>query len=294
MLLKKESRGEEVRNLQQKLISLGYNMGLYGADGVFGEETHNAVIKLQREHGLSADGIVGPNTLAKLNSSRISQNLKIGSRGQDVTMVQQKLTSLGYSCGNYGVDGVFGQGTYDAVVRFQKSYGLIIDGIVGKATIETLNKRIQGCSNNNSIKTFINVAKNELEKGVHEKNGDNITPYGEWYGMNGQPWCAMFVSWCANKSGILGTIIPKYAYCPTGVDWYKNCNRYKKRSTGYMPKEGDIIFFLRGSEIGHTGIVIYCNSKERFIYTIEGNSNNAVRKKKYDLSDSSIDGYGIN
>ena len=50
-----------------------------------------------------------------------------GSRGETVRLVQQKLRQWGYFDGT--VDGVFGQETYDAVVRFQKKNGLTADGV---------------------------------------------------------------------------------------------------------------------------------------------------------------------
>ena len=42
------------------------------------------------------------------------------------------------------------------------------------------------------------------------------TKYGVWYGMNHNPWCMMFVSWCAERAGISRDIIPKMAYCQIG------------------------------------------------------------------------------
>ena len=55
-----------------------------------------------------------------------------GSRGEQVKRVQRKLLQWGYYDG--AVDGVFGQDTYDAVVRFQKKNGLTEDGVVGSST----------------------------------------------------------------------------------------------------------------------------------------------------------------
>lgn len=304
MLLQKGSRGEEVRKLQQKLISLGYSVGQYGADGVFGQGTYDAVIKFQRANGLSADGIVGQATWNALNNSSGNNSsggelLKMGSRGDKVRELQQKLINKGYSVGQYGADGVFGQGTYDAVIKFQRTNGLSADGIVGPATWKVLNSS----SNSNDdvvvggsgVSKFIEVAKQELKKGFKETNGNNINPYGEWYGMNGQPWCAMFVSWCANKAGILGSIVPRYALCSDGVNWYKARGRYKTRISGYNPKPGDVIFFKNSSgSYYHTGIVVEYLPSEGAIRTIEGNSSDAVKMNYYKLNKTIIDGYGVN
>ena len=58
--------------------------------------------------------------------------LKKGAKGNITKLVQEKLVSLGYNTN--GVDGIFGTGTEKAVISFQKSNGLVADGIVGKNT----------------------------------------------------------------------------------------------------------------------------------------------------------------
>lgn len=54
--------GEDVRELQEWLVKLGYNVGSKGPDGDFGSKTYAAVIDFQRKHNLKDDGIVGPLT----------------------------------------------------------------------------------------------------------------------------------------------------------------------------------------------------------------------------------------
>lgn len=61
-----------------------------------------------------------------------------GSTGDDVSDLQTYLIYLGYSCGDGGADGVFGAGTRSAVRRFQRDYGLAVDGIAGRKTWEAL------------------------------------------------------------------------------------------------------------------------------------------------------------
>lgn len=70
------SRGYEVNQLQQKLTDLGYNT--YGIDGIFGNNTYNAVTIFQKAQGLKADGIVGSETWAALKSSSNVYVLKPG------------------------------------------------------------------------------------------------------------------------------------------------------------------------------------------------------------------------
>lgn len=59
-----------------------------------------------------------------------------GSRGETVREIQNRLSNWGYYSGS--VDGIFGQGTYEAVINFQRANGLNPDGIVGTATLEAL------------------------------------------------------------------------------------------------------------------------------------------------------------
>lgn len=75
------SRGDEVKKLQQHLIDSGYDIGSYGLDGVYGNDTANAVKKYQKDNGLTVDGIAGNNTLSKMYSTQ-SQKPQDASGGQ--------------------------------------------------------------------------------------------------------------------------------------------------------------------------------------------------------------------
>lgn len=122
-------------------------------------------------------------------------------------------------------------------------------------------------------------------------------PYWSWYGFGSRvEWCACFVSWCANECGYIEDgIIPKYAYCPTGADWFKDRGQWAERDI--TPEPGMIIFFdwARGGrqdgETNHTGIVEKVENGR--VYTIEGNSGNACREKSYPIGWYEIYGYGI-
>ena len=63
-LSKRGSRGQEVQNIQTRLIKWGYMTGT--ADGIYGAKTEAGVKKFQQKHGLTPDGIAGPATLAKI------------------------------------------------------------------------------------------------------------------------------------------------------------------------------------------------------------------------------------
>ncbi|WP_259344274.1 L,D-transpeptidase family protein [Priestia flexa] len=140
--LKKGSRGNEVRTLQQKLTSLGYDTK--GVDGIFGNNTDTALRRFQKDRGLSVNGVVDSATQKALNGAKpgvkppaTSTGLKKGSRGNEVRALQQKLTSLGFS--TKGIDGVFGNNTDAALRQFQKARGLSVTGVVDAATQKALN-----------------------------------------------------------------------------------------------------------------------------------------------------------
>ena len=65
-MLKKGSKGDNVKALQILLIGYGFNCGKYGTDGDFGSATDEAVKAYQKKNGLDVDGIVGKNTWNKL------------------------------------------------------------------------------------------------------------------------------------------------------------------------------------------------------------------------------------
>ena len=70
------SRGEQVRLVQQKLKEYGYLSG--SVDGIFGQETYNAVLWFQRKNGLTVDGRVGSATAAALGISLTGVALSAG------------------------------------------------------------------------------------------------------------------------------------------------------------------------------------------------------------------------
>jgi hypothetical protein len=138
------------------------------------------------------------------------------------------------------------------------------------------------------------VAKAVSQIGYKE-GPSNATIYGKWYGMDNNPWCMMFISWCAAQCNIDKQIIPKLAYVPYAVEHYKNQRRYyAKRS--YTPKPGDIVFFGNSSHVG------ICEKAEGGkLYTIEGNTSatgnssngDGVYRRERKLTDAWIMGYGV-
>jgi peptidoglycan hydrolase-like protein with peptidoglycan-binding domain len=93
----------------------------------------------------------------KTNATSTVIHLQVGSTGAQVTALQTKLNSLGYSCGT--VDGDFGPQTQSAVISFQKAKGLEADGIVGPLTWTTLNSTTSTTSNTTTGATSMRILK---------------------------------------------------------------------------------------------------------------------------------------
>lgn len=71
------------------------------------------------------------------SSTDVTQTLsKFGSKGNEVTQIQQKLKDQGFYYGE--VDGIYGKNTENAVIKYQQSKGLRIDGIAGSETLNSL------------------------------------------------------------------------------------------------------------------------------------------------------------
>lgn len=162
--------GSRCRELQEKLTKCGYNCG--GIDGIFGQNTYNALISFQKDNGLTVDGLAGSNTFAKLdaiieemNKPKVIINQRVlayqkafnqmglGHIAEDGIMGNETLGSIAklpliklnsrnaivaFVQGVVGVgqDGIFGNMTLSAVKSYQSRNGLSADGLVGQMTLK--------------------------------------------------------------------------------------------------------------------------------------------------------------
>lgn len=135
-ILKKGSNDPAVRDLQEALKALGYDVG--PIDGVFGAKTESAVKKFQQAKEIAVDGVVGRITWINIDEADQSRPaLKIGSAGLPVRRLQSRMSAVGYNTG--GVDGRFGAVTEAAVKKLQQDFRLNIDGVVGAQTWQVVD-----------------------------------------------------------------------------------------------------------------------------------------------------------
>ena len=117
--------------------------------------------------------------------------------------------------------------------------------------------------------------------------------FWSWYGFDSRvEWCACFVSWCADQSGLIKSgNVPKFSLCSDGVSWFQGKNKWQ--SGGTTPTAGMIIFFDwdHDGNSDHVGIVEKCEGGR--VYTVEGNSSDQVRQRNYAMDYASIMGYGV-
>ena len=176
--------------------------------------------------------------------------------GSAVLAVQKRLVALGYAPG--ALDSAYGPTVAAAVKAFQRDRKLEADGVVGPLTLATLkekpakattagpaatpaaaptSRRLQGRSSPGERAPTEAIT----HIGFKEKpTGSNKTAFDEWFGVNGVPWCNIFVSYCF-QVGAATTICKGFkgagaypgkgsTYVPTTEAWLRAAGLWLGRS----------------------------------------------------------------
>ena len=187
--LKLNSKGTDVRNLQQDLTTLGY----YWAEitGNFGAKTETAVKRFQEESGLTADGVAGTKTLNAIaaavarkggtpaSGGSTGTTLKLNSQGTKVSQLQTDLKQLGYYYAE--ITGNFGAKTEAAVKAFQKAKGLTADGVAGTKTLNAIAAAVDKAGGSSSGSSSTNMKLGSTGTAVSALQ-QNLTTLGYYYG----------------------------------------------------------------------------------------------------------------
>ena len=152
------------KELQQKLIQCNYSCGSYGADGIYGRSTHNALGQFQADHGLVKDYLAGNNTFAKLDQIIASKSNK---NNNWVLKLQKELNVQGFKDknGNKLVeDGIAGEMTLSACPVLKKGTKGNITKLLQEqlATLQYLSGGVDGIfgsGTESSVKNFQNAKK---------------------------------------------------------------------------------------------------------------------------------------
>ena len=134
-------------------------------------------------------------------------------------------------------------------------------------------------------KPLVNTAVKE----IGSKGGEK---FWKWFGFGSRvEWCACFASWCEDQCGMIDAgLAPKFAIVSDGSDWL--IDRGQWIGGGETPEAGDLIFFdwEQDKSRDHVGIVSAVIGN--VIFTVEGNSSDLCRFKRYYVNDPVIYGYG--
>lgn len=150
------------------------------------------------------------------------------------------------------------------------------------------------------VDKIIKTAKNQI--GTCEPDGDDkyIKVYNELtgakFGMD-VAWCAIFVTWVMYMCGVAKDVVTRFASCTAGMKWFINKGQWKNAKAyggTYTPVPGIPVFFSKGHKLtdpSHVGIVTRVSLP--YIYTVEGNTSDAVHERTYRIDDPYIIGYGV-
>lgn len=136
------------------------------------------------------------------------------------------------------------------------------------------------------------VTKNDMvrvaEKQLGYAGGQKIW---KWAGYDRRvPWCNLFITWCANELGYYQSgRIPLYQAPRDTAKWFKSKGLFK--NPNYIPKAGDLIFFALYGETTPYHIGLVEKYENGTVYTIEGNSDDVVKRRSYAHDNYRIYGY---
>lgn len=101
-----------------------------------------------------------------INNLEIETYSALGSRGDEVRQIQTKLKNWGYYTG--AIDGIYGNGTYNAVKKFQQKNGLAVDGIAGSKTLSAMGIASSNMQSNNNVNLLARAINGEARGEPYE------------------------------------------------------------------------------------------------------------------------------
>ena len=151
------------------------------------------------------------------------------------------------------------------------------------------------------VNNFIRVLMSQIG---YREGPKESTKYAAYMGINHNPWCASFVSWCAKMAGVPESIIKPYTYanpsgiCPNGTYYYfHTAKKMPKHSVEsdqatFLPQRGDLIFFRKpGHPFAHIGVVLGTTGTQVIYIDGNGPPEQTVMVRRRALTDTYIAGY---
>ena len=237
------------------------------------------------------NGITDPEYSINVGIQNLAACLKAAGAENPIDMQNIKLALQGYNFGNGYISWAMERGGYSAANAIE--FSNMMAKKLGWARYGDVNyvNNVLRYYPFRSIPTGVGSDK-LVQIALTQEGNVGGQPYWSWYGCSSRiEWCACFVSWCADQCGYIESgMIPKFSYCPSGVDWFKSNNAWQNGS--YTPVPGDIIFFdwENDGTSDHVGIVVKVENNR--VYTIEGNSDDMCKQNSYETVSNVILGYG--
>ena len=143
------------------------------------------------------------------------------------------------------------------------------------------------------LSKFVSVVSDKplINAAMAEIGNEGGKKFWKWFGFDERvDWCAIFVSWCEDKCGYIDVgKAPSFAMVSDGADWFAERGQWLDADA--MPSAGYLIFFDwdQDGDRDHVGIVT--GVVDGMVFTVEGNSSDRCRQKRYALDDPVIYGY---
>ncbi|MBU9714826.1 peptidoglycan-binding protein [Evansella tamaricis] len=276
--------GPKVETIQSYLKELGYYV--HDTDGMFGPKTKEAVKHYQKDHGLTINGIVGEETIAHLVGTKhivdtdqedseeysdiyhpnymetvyIAQQhfnekkkeekrnyFQRGDKHKDIETLQELLKKAGYYRG--AIDGVFGNGTHQAVRLLQQEQNLSVDGLAGEQVFNFLKSNdlaeiaavreaaAQRAASQSNTSTQTTSSSNN-QASVSDSSTEGIISMAK--GLIGSP----YVWGGTSPSGFDCSGFLVYLYNQAGISLPRSvADIWNVTSSVSEPKRGDFVFF---------------------------------------------------
>ena len=257
-LIVKGDYNDYVMEAQKKLLELGYSLGEYSADGLFGDYTESAVKQFQADNGIEAAGMVGKLTWPALLKAKQGETKTVSEA--KICTAAEAVSAMEYYIGYHEKASVNYSTSRD------KKYFDVNDG----ANNYTYPGYV--CDVNGQPWCAATVSTAILDACNGDKAKAKEIMHGVW------PYVSCNQMWDAADDN--------HRYW----SYYQRWTLGKGERKTYTPVQGDVIVFTdNGTSRDHTGMVYAADDK--YVYTIEGNSANMCRKRSYLLTSSYIYGY---
>lgn len=232
-----------------------------------------------------ADGAAGSAQKEFATPLRLVSPLEKSDRAKDAQYLLAGNNAFKQNFHPGDVDGEFGPASAAATKRAKlllgypmsavdNSFGQVLyELLCGKRQLSPANlalreRRLKDLEHGDAKRQALAAALEDAKNHVHEE-GENLTPFGKWYGMDGQPWCCMYVTYRLVHAGFDGFEQGKFAsYCGAVVDAARNGQRHLALTTD--PEPGDIAIY-NGDE--HIEFFVEWVEKGKTFKAVGGNTS---------------------